>query len=73
MACCVKACILQQSQNTKIHATRSKNITLYRDMNRWGDPNNGVYIKPIIRSTYRRTVYQDSNGADVRISFDEDV
>jgi uncharacterized membrane protein YidH (DUF202 family) len=36
-------------------------------MRRWGE------LRHTIRSEYRRTVFQSSNGDDVRMSFDEDV
>merc|ERR1719192_399195 len=39
-----------------------------RDMDKWGPE-----FYPKLRTTYRRTVFQEFNGAAVRVSFDEDV
>jgi len=41
---------------------------MYQDSRKWG----GAF-KPTLRTEYRRTVFQESNGAAVRMSFDEDV
>jgi len=41
---------------------------MFRDMANWGPE-----MFPKIRSVYRRTVFQEFNGAAVRVSFDEDV
>ena len=40
----------------------------HRDTTKWGGK-----FKHTLRTEYRRTVYQENNGASVRMSFDEDV
>eukprot|EP00494_Astrolonche_serrata_P033924 UN34193 len=43
--------------------------TMYSDTLMW----NGKQLRPAIRTGYRRTVFQEYEGASVRVSFDEDM
>lgn len=43
-------------------------LYIYRDLKEWN-----ASIHHSLRTTYRRTVFQEHNGSEVRMSFDEDI